>query len=381
MVLNTAAEKQGKIVVLLDLSAPYQEQIVREIEAGATAVVVYRDRNGTPGQGMYYIKQGFNESRINMPVIEAFESFKAANSLKRHLSSTSTIQVSIWPQENLWKKANDVIAFQIVCNVILSSMQVAIIVIGIIRLAAWFHSTSSSLISIGPVCIVLEMISAILRSAQTFVDPFLTFRTMPTPPSSNLITSPLPFQFAAGILLSFYWAETLNRSKLKTTPFISEYKRSAIAVIIVLFLGEIITSAIRITIPITGTNVASYITEVFYVIVAAGLTASYAVCAYQTYLRLSTSGVSSSSRAIRNLTLRILISTSGYVLFIILAILLVPFYGNPWGWKIVLNTMFFAENVTGVLQVYSFIPPDMRRTSSSASRSAVKISNRYTSEI
>jgi len=363
------------IVAIVDPSAPYQEDLLREIEAGARAVVVYRNRPGVPGQGMYYLKQGFDEHRINVPVVEAFESLKSPNSLKLHLASSTGVQVSIWPEENLWKRANDVVAFQIVCNVILSAMQMAIVLIGIVRLESWFHFSSSSLLSIGPMCIVLEMISAILRSAQTFVDPFLTFRTLTTPASSNLITAPLPFQFASGILLSFYWAETLNRNKLKTSPFISEYKRSAVVVIVILFLGEIITSAIRSTIPITGTNISSYISQVFYVIVAAVLTVAYAVCAYQTYRRLAAFG-EASSRPIRNLSLRILLSTIGYLLFIVLVILLVPFYGSPWGWKLILNTMFFAENLTGILQVYSFIPPDLHKSRRSNSKSS-----RYISEL
>jgi len=126
MVINSSQDKVGKIVALIDQALPYQERLLAEVEAVASAIVVYRDRTDAPGQGMYYITYGFNESRLNVPVVEAFEPFSSGTALKHQLSSSPNgVQVSIWPQDNPWKKANDVVAFQLVWNVILSAMQMA----------------------------------------------------------------------------------------------------------------------------------------------------------------------------------------------------------------------------------------------------------------
>ena len=346
-------DKAGKIVAFVDIPAPYEKEIMESIASGAIAVVVYRDRSDTPGQGMYYRRIGYDEPKLTIPVVEAFEQFKPSTSLHNHFPASAEIQVSLWPQENRWKKANDHGAFQIVWNVILSAMQVAIILIGLLRLQLW-ASSEAGLLAIGPTCIILECISSAIRCAETFVDPFLSFRTMPSPVGETLITTSFPFQFASGILLTFYWAETLMKNKIKAAPFVSEYKKSAITVVVLLFLFEIATSTARGILPIASLNPV-YFSQALYVIVAAGLTVSYTICAIQIRNRLSASNAP--RRSIRNLTLRFLMSTSGYIMFVILVILLIPYLGEPWGWKIILNLTFLAADITALLQVYSFIPP------------------------
>lgn len=351
-----AKDKSGKIVAMINTVAPYQNKILRQIEAGAIAVVVYRDRGDLPGQGMYYTRIGFDEMRLTVPVVEAFEKFKLPKSLHKFKSRmpASGIQVAILPEENQWKKANDVTAFQVTFNVILSLLEVAIILIAIYRLSLWVRFSASGLVAIGPVCLLLEMISAILRFACTVVDPFLTFRTMPSPFGDILITMFLPFQLASGILLTFYWAETLTTNKVSAVPFISEHKVICLIVIAILFIGEIASASSRSVTAISSFNPV-YVSQAFYVIVAAILTICYVACAIQISRRLSRSSVSKAS--LRALNLRFTISTSGYIAFIILNILLVVYFGAPWGFKIIFNLVFLFSNLTGLLQVYSFVPP------------------------
>jgi len=302
---------------------------------------------------MYYKPtSSIDENKLTIPVVEVFEIASHKTSLFNNFPATG-LQVSIWPQDNPWKRANDKAAYQVTWNVILSGMQIAIIVVSIIRLNQWALS-DTGLLAIGPACIILEAISAVLRSACTFVDPFLSFRVIPMPAADIIITVHLPFQLSCGILLTFYWAETLTKNKIKAVPFVSEYKKTAFFVIALLFGGEIATSAARALTAITVVN-SVYFTLALYVLVAGALTVSYVICAVQIRNRLSES--KAPRRSIRNLTIRLVLSTTGYVMFIILTILLIPYLATPWGWKICLNLIFFSTNITGILQVYSFVPP------------------------
>lgn len=362
MVWSTVKDKAGKIVLVENMAYPYQTGVLREIRAGAIAVVMYRDRNDVPGQGMYYTRIGFDESLLTVPVVESFELFQSKGSLYKFKNKVPAegLPVSILAQENLWKKANDVVGFQIFFNVLLTSMEFVIIVIAIFRLSQWIQYSSSGLKAIGPVCLILELIAGILRFSYTIVDPFNTFRAMPSPFCNVLITAFIPFQLSVGILLTFFWAEALTTNKVEAVPFISEHKVACFVVIALLFIGEIICDVVRVLLPVARLNPV-YFTQAFYVIISLILTVCFIICAVQISARLPRS--KTSKTAIRALTLRFVLSTGGYISFIILTIMLVPWFGEPWGWKIILNLIFLSSNVTGLLQVYSFIPPQISKFS------------------
>jgi hypothetical protein len=378
MVLSSAADKQGKIVCYENIGAPYDKFLLQGIAAGARALVVLRDRTDTPGQGMFYVKLGSDQSRINVPVVEIMQPFENASSIHSNWVGSS-LEVSLWPEENEWKKANEKTAFQVVWNVILSGMEVSIIGLSLLRLRAWVVYTEVGLKAIAPVCIILEAISAMIRLAATIVDPFLTFRTMPSPIGELLVTISFPFQFSSGILLTFFWAETLTTNQIKAAPFISKYKKSALVIIALLFIGEIVTSTSVLTVAIKGSFSPVYVSQAFYVLVAIVLTICYFVCAYQITKRLNAGG-GKRKRFIRALTLRFLVSTAGYIMFIILVILFIPYFGNPWGFKIICNLMFFSANLTGIIQVYAFHPPKSAFSSQSEDNTnSSRIASRSTS--
>jgi hypothetical protein len=359
MVTKDAPDLRGKIVAMTGIQAPYQRSLLPIVKAGAAAILIYRDRTDRPGQTMYYLRVGFDERQLTIPVIEAHERFKNEKSLLKHLSAEG-MQVAIWPEENAWKTVNDKTGVQVAFNVVLSLMELAIMLLAIHRLNQWSIYSPSGLRAVGPVCIMLELAAATFRFLATVVDPFYSFRIIPHPFCDILITINLPFQFACGILLTFYWSETLRKSKIQASPFISEYKIAAYVVIGVLFVGELVCTAAREALPISAFNPA-YVSQAFYVIVAAFLTVSYIICAYQISQRLKSA--KASKRSIRSLTLRFTLSTSGYILFIILTILLIPFFGEPWGFKLILNFVFLSANISGFLQVWGFIPPELMHVS------------------
>lgn len=364
MVRSTSRNKVGKIVLLENLSAPYQWHVLDELRLGAIAVVVYRDRTDTPGLAMFYTRMGFDERRLTIPTIEAYEKFSGKDSLYqfRNRIPPEGIYVEIRPQENKWKKMNDKSGVQLFFNVLLSGLEVAILMIAIHRISLWIQFSPSGLLGIGPVCIFLESIAAMLRLSNTIVDPFVSFRTMPVPFSELLITAYLPFQLSSGILLTFFWAETLTSHKVQAVPFISEHKVSCFIAIAILFIGEIVCSTLRSVYPITTFNPV-YVSEAFYVIVCITLTVCYLLCAYQIAQRLKRSRAA--KHHVRWLSLRFALSTGGYIVFVIGVICLIPLFGNPWAFKIIFNLLYLCSNVTGLIQVWSFLPPAYVKSSKS----------------
>lgn len=334
----------------------------KAIEKGAIAVVVARDRAGDPGQGMYYQESG-DQRDLNIPVIEIYQVVRSSAHALINAVGPDGIEVSIWPQENQWKKANDNIIFQIVLNVILSGMEVAILVLGILRINRWSSPSCSRLSSIGPVCIMLEMVGALLRLIETVVDPFFTFRIYPATFGLILLTSSFPFLLTSGILLTFFWAETLKASRVQASPFIAEYKKSAAIVVFALFAGEIAASVTRVVLPVTGKFNPAYISQGFYVITCVILVVCYLLCAHEITKRISSGKFSKRKRYIRNMNIRFAVSTSGYIIFILSTIASIILVTYPWGWKIVFNLMFFGLNIAGLLQVYSLKPAGTQKSS------------------
>lgn len=318
---------------------------------------------------------GFDERKLTIPVLEAYESYSGKTSLDTFIKagrmSSAGLEITAYPQENQWKKMNDRTGVQIFFNVTHSFMEIAILLIAAHRLSLWIRFSASGLLSIGPVCICLESVAAALRLANTIVDPFASFRTLPTPFSEILFTAYLPFQFAAGILLTFFWAETLTSHKVQAVPFISEYKVSCFIAIFILFAGEIISNTIRSLYPVTAFNPV-YICEAFYVIVALVLTVCYLLCARQISQRLKRSRASKTH--IRWLSIRFAMSTGGYIVFIILVIFLIPFFGTPWGWKIIFNLVYVCSNTTALIQVWAFVPPAYTKSSKSTGGTGTPLS-------
>lgn len=96
--------------------------------------------------------------------------------------------------------------FQLAANLVQSFLEMAIVVIGLFRLRQFLRFTGAQFhfLSIGPICIFLEMIGALLRLAYTCVDPFYTYRMIPDQISVVLVTVSFPFTLTAGILLAFF---------------------------------------------------------------------------------------------------------------------------------------------------------------------------------
>jgi hypothetical protein len=348
-----------------DFPSPYDSAIKRAIDMGARAVVMLRDRYGTPGQSMYYVT-GKSQDHLTVPVVEIYQKSKQPSALMNAIPPRG-IPVQIWPMKNEWKAANDVTSFQITWNVILSMFEVAVICISILRLHEWFRVPGITVFSIGPLCIILELLGSLIRLALTIVDPFFSLRILPSQAGMVLTTGSLPFVFASGILLTFFWAESLSVHRIQATPFIAEYKKSAVFVVCVLFIGEIVTSTVRTTIRGGGQFNPVYLTQGFYVIVAVVLIVCYLICAYKITQRMK-SFHHGKKNFVRDMSIRFALSSAGYILFVITMVASIPLLTQPWPFKVVVNVICLSANVAAVLQVYSLRPPQERSFSSTVQR-------------
>lgn len=366
MVTDDSNRKMGNIVLVVNAVAPYDSFIERQVRSGAKAVVFLRDRSGVPGQTMYVVT-GRSQAHLTIPVVEIFQVVSNTKyPLSKMLSKDGGLEVSLWPQENEWKVANDKTGFQVTLNLFVCLWAIGIICVGLLRLNEWWSGPGWRFVTIGTVCIVLELISAVLRIALCIVDPFWSFRILSDPAQNILITANLPFTFAAGILLTFFWAETLKSQRIRASPFISEYRKIAIGVVIFLFVAEITTAIVRWKLASYSAFNPTWITQALYVITSIVLTICYVICAVKIRERLREIG-GNKKQKVRNMTMRFVGSTVGYLSFSVFLIALIPCLNYPWAFKCLLNGVAIASNFWSTLQVYSFRPPRRRSGTSHSS--------------
>jgi hypothetical protein len=200
MVDSKSESVQGKVVLLKEAQAPY-ERFLRPLSAKKVAgIVVVRDRSGEPGQNMYFVDLS-DQSSINVPVVEVFQSKKARNSLFK-LPENVEMSVNLYPEVNPWKTVNEN-KFQLVANIVLSLLELGIISIAVYRLVLFWRYEGLQL-SLAQVCLTTELIATLLRLGYTMVDPFWSYRIYHNRASMFLLTLHMPFSLTAGILLTFF---------------------------------------------------------------------------------------------------------------------------------------------------------------------------------
>lgn len=145
-----------------------------------------------------YAVDGKNRRSINFPVAESYV-LKGVNASKIPDGS----HVEIFFDTNTWKTINDTVLHPIL-GAVLSVWEIAIICVAMFRISQFASEPGFSLLSIGPMCLSLELIGACIRFAHTIVDPYYSERMLPHVVQSVLLTIHLPFTLASGILLAFY---------------------------------------------------------------------------------------------------------------------------------------------------------------------------------
>lgn len=200
---GSAALYENKIV-LVELPAPWkQEALLRRIcELKPQAIILtYRGwSKKTPGLTMYTGTDGKERQTINVPVAEA--AWNGRPDLK-HLANGTYIE-ALW-EPNLWMVKLDKYKYQTVVGALLSLWEALIIIFGVFRIYQFYCSDDSfHILSIGPLCLLLEVLSAAIRFSLTIGDPYFVNRVYPTRVVYGLLSIHVPITFASGILLSFF---------------------------------------------------------------------------------------------------------------------------------------------------------------------------------
>ena len=170
------------------------------------AVLLVQDEPGKAGDGMYAV-DGKDRRKITIPVIETY----ATKSNNMSLIPDGTY-VKIFADYNAWKHIKDGLFYPI-CNFLISLWEIIIIAIGIIRIHQFLMEDQHfSVLSIGPLCLGLEIIATSIRFAHTILDPFWSARIFHTDTQNVLMTVHIPFSLCSGILLTFYCTCSVGNS-------------------------------------------------------------------------------------------------------------------------------------------------------------------------
>lgn len=191
------------------------------------------------------------------------------------------------------------------------------------------------------------------------VDPWFSRLVFTNDMSLVSATIHLPFFFTACILIMFYWYEMMSDS-LQATSFLSIYKYPAYITIGALYVVEIVTQLLRALI---GGRVPSYISSIFYGIVALVVSVCYLVTAGLLTRRIAQ--VSKDEKQTHKLILCTVACGVCFILMIINNVLILfPIYVSPHGFFFIGTTTYLWPTAISLVQTWAFRPPNQRKRSS-----------------
>lgn len=132
--------------------------------------------------------------------------------------------------------------------------------------------------------------------------------------------------------------------------------------IALIFVLEIVCDVLRWVFP--RTTVPIYISSIVTFIVTATLIACYVSAAVSIARRIGTRG----KKVVRHMTLRITVSSLGYVICLAALIAFAVAYTEVWGRAMTLNAVYLGLNLAGIMQVLALRP--IRPSKSSKSKSS-----------
>lgn len=206
----------GHVILFSTDYIPPYEPYLREVSAKGASAAVFMFKSTTyltPGFSMYQV-DGQERKSIHIPVFEVVFGLPGTLLLPT-LPNGSWI--SVRPSYySPWKGVADS-PFQLIWNLILSFMEIAIIVIAVLRLRQFYIASEIDgqplgLFSPALLCTSFECVGALLRLAYTCVDPFESYRLLPYSVATIGTTISLPFTLSAGIVLTFFCTSNLMRS-------------------------------------------------------------------------------------------------------------------------------------------------------------------------
>lgn len=188
----------GHIILVRKAKYPY-DGFLRKISPMRPAAVLFvQETVGFPGDGMYAV-DGRERKSITIPVAETYASKKVNASL---IPDGTYLEMHV--DYNVYTDIKGSAYFPVM-NSIVSIWEWCILILAGYHLYLFSRShLTFSWLSIGPLCLVLEMIGLAIRFGTTIVDPFYSNRLLHVNAMGILISVHMPFLISSGILLTFY---------------------------------------------------------------------------------------------------------------------------------------------------------------------------------
>ena len=188
----------GRIILVRNADYPYDGLLRRLSPMRPAAVLFVQETVGYPGDGMYAV-DGRERKSITIPVAETYASKKV---------NASTIPdgtfLEMYIEYNLYTDIKGSAYFPVM-NSLVSIWEWGILILAGYHLYLFSRAQHTfSWLSIGPLCLVLEMIGLAIRFGTTILDPFYSNRLLPVQAMGILISVHMPFLISSGILLTFY---------------------------------------------------------------------------------------------------------------------------------------------------------------------------------
>ena len=169
--------------------------------------------------------------------------------------------------------------------------------------------------------------------------------------------------------------ETLQKSAISATPFISHYRKVAIGAVVGLFAMEIITVVLRVAVKKPAVEPVVF-AAVYYVLVSIVLATCYIACCVAIIKRVSNLGSRKYSR-IRAMNIRFTMSSCGYISLVLLEILTYFAKHRQWMAVIVWYLLYVSLNWISTLQVHALQPAQSFKSSSGTKDSSRNDSTRH----
>jgi hypothetical protein len=209
------------------------------------------------------------------------------------------------------------------------------------------------------VCI-LESIGLLIRIVYLSMDPLGAFRDMPYQVVQIFITISLPFGLASNLLILFTWQEILSQS-IKVAPFLTRLLVPFLIVVTIVFLLDLAGGISRAFGLSAVYNILLAVNTTFYAVIILALTVWIFVIAGRVfkYMKWSQRTVSKTNKRLLRTTLLMTLSGCVYVLLlaVIVLVFIQPLFATPIWYVLIWFFIYFLFTLRGFLQVLSLNVP------------------------
>jgi hypothetical protein len=348
-------------VYISKANLPIDEQILEAQNNGAVAVIYASPTYYAPGYLRYRWNNKAARDQITIPVFEL--GLIEGRTFYWLYNKEDIVNVTLLPNEsvNEWQSVLESPG-NFVWQAFLAAFCAANIGLASWKLRSFVKYYGKMRSSISFYVLVIEIISNAIRLVLA-VDPMLSNNLYPEPVSVAFGELSFPFALASFMLFTLYWHEMMTKSSVVVHPFITKMRIPFFILSFALLALQIIRILLR---SFTTLTQLPLVTAIAYLLVIVGMAVFYTVTGVKLLKRLNRSKNLGRVVKLRQSTIKILVSASFLVSFVIFAILFVSgvaYY--PISYLVVFYLLWTAICAASVMNILAFQPPSGRSSGSS----------------